>query len=95
MGISHTTTGSIFDDLGLGKEEAANLKIRARLMDSLIAFVEERSLTQAEAAEHFGVGQPRISLLLSGSIDKFTIDALINMHAAAGIPVTLDIGVAA
>lgn len=92
MAIIHTTTGSVFDDLGFGKEKAENLKIRARLMDSLIDFVEDRGLTQAEAAEHFGVSQSRVSRLLSGNISQFTIDALINMHSTAGIPVRVDIG---
>ena len=92
MAITHTTTGSIFDDLGFGKEQAENLKIRAQLMESLIDFIEDRSLTQAEAAERFGVSQSRVSRLLNGSISQFTIDALINMLSAAGIPVRVDVG---
>lgn len=92
MASEHITHGNIFDDLGLDRAEAENLKIRARLMYSITRFVRNHGLTQEDAAKHFGVSQSRISKLLAGKINDFTIDALINMHAAAGIPVTLEIG---
>ena len=90
--IGHVTRGSIFDDLGRSVEEAGNLKIRAKLLDSLIDYVRTHGLTQEEAARHFGTSQPRVSDMLHGRISKFTIDALINMHAAASIPVSVEIG---
>ena len=80
--------GSIFDDRDLfGPDRGANLKVRARLMDRLNAYVEEEGLTQEQAAGRFDVGQPRVSYLTSGRISKFTIDALLNMCTAAGIEV--------
>ncbi len=88
----HLTTGSVFDDMGRSPEEAANLKVRARLMDRLTQYVEEKGLTQEEAAAHFGVVQPRVSLLVSGRISKFTIDALLNMCVHAGIEVNVTFG---
>ena len=87
----HFTAGSVFDEL-FDKEEAANLKVRAKLMNRLIAHVEERGLSQEEAALQLGVGQPRVSLLLNGKIQKFTIDALLNMCAQAGIEVDVVFG---
>lgn len=54
-------------------------------MDSLIGYVRDNKLNQSEAADRFGVQQGRVSLLMNGRISKFTIDALINMHAHAGI----------
>ena len=83
----HVTEGSIFDDLGRSRGEAANLKIRAKFMDRLIAYVEDEALTQQEAAERFGVSQSRVSYLLNGRISQFTIDALANMCSNAGIDV--------
>ena len=91
----HTTHGSIFDDLGRSAEEAENLKIRAQLLDSLIDYIETRGLSQEEAARRLGTSQPRVSDVLNGRISKFTIDALINMHVHAGIPVRIEIGKAA
>jgi len=61
-----------------------NLKIRAQLMHELSAYIEDQGLTQVEAAALFGVTQPRISDLVRGKIDRFTIDMLVNMLARAG-----------
>lgn len=80
--------GSIFDDRDLfDPDRAANLKVRSKLMNRLIAYVEEEELTQQEAAERLGVGQPRVSYLMKGSISKFSIDALLLMCTAARIEV--------
>ena len=73
------------DDPGM----AQNLKIRAELMNSLRKFIEDEGLGQKKAAEVFGVHQPRISDLMRGKINKFTIDILVNMLARIGKPVKL------
>jgi predicted XRE-type DNA-binding protein len=79
--------GNIFEDIGFPPDEARNLKIRAMLMMAAEEFIEERGLTQAQAAELMGVSQPRISDLVRGRIGQFTIDSLINMLTNAGVPV--------
>jgi predicted XRE-type DNA-binding protein len=88
---SHVTPadGNVFADLGFPPEEAANLKIRSHLMSELRALIQTRQLTQAAAATRLGVSQPRISDLMRGKIDLFTIDALVNMltHAGAAVRV--------
>lgn len=58
------SSGDVFRDLGFSSEEARNLKIRSDLMIRLSQLVEARRLTQAQAAELFGVTQPRISDLI-------------------------------
>jgi predicted XRE-type DNA-binding protein len=65
-------------------EEAENMRIRGRLMDILSRFIKERGMTQHEAADLFGVSQPRISHLMNRKAEKFSIDALVNMHAKTG-----------
>lgn len=87
--IEHTTTGSIFDDLGFDDAEAENLKIRASLMRAIEKYIAEHKLTQATAARLMGVSQPRISDLITGKIDKFTIDMLVNMLAKAHVSIAL------
>ena len=51
--------------------------------------IDERSLTQVEAAELFGVTQPRISDVVRGKIDLFSIDMLVRMLSHAGVHVTV------
>lgn len=89
MSKHHVTTGSVFDDLDFGKPEAENLKIRAALMRELERYIAENELTQEQAADIFDVSQPRISDLVRGKIQKFTIDMLVNMAGKAGISVAL------
>lgn len=79
--------GNVFEDIGFPSDEARNLKIRSMLMITAEEFIEERGLTQAQAAELMGVSQPRISDLVRGRIGQFTIDSLINMLTNAGVPV--------
>lgn len=40
---------------------------------------------QMEAAKVFGTTQPRISEIMNGHIDEFTIDSLVNMLSHAGV----------
>lgn len=89
-----TFEGPFENAFGLYEDDtrAANLKVRARLMNHLNDYIQNRDLTQEEAAEHFGVPQSRISLLVNGRISKFTIDYLINMCSRAGIEVDLHFG---
>ncbi len=84
------SSGNIFADLGFDAAEAANLQVRARLMSRLIDFIEEKGFTQQEAATFFGVKQPRISNLTRGKINEFSIDALVNLLATAGLHLSID-----
>ena len=80
---------SVWDALEDRPGVAENLKIRSVLMQELTAFVTSTRMTQKEAAERFGVTQPRISDLMRGKIDLFSIDTLVNMLTAAGLHVDL------
>lgn len=76
-------------------EDAENMKLRAKLMRAIINHIEKKELSQAAAAKLMGVTQPRISDLVRGKIDLFSIDMLINMAAGAGLTVDLKIARAA
>ncbi len=75
---------SVWDALADTPEEAANLRARAELMQKIAAIVLENDWTQAEAARHCGVTQPRINDLLRGRVSRFSIDALVNIATAIG-----------
>ncbi|MBI4559877.1 MAG: XRE family transcriptional regulator [Candidatus Hydrogenedentes bacterium] len=84
----HRTTGNVFKDLGFPPHEAENLRARADLMIHLTRIIKSRRLTQAAAAKALGVTQPRISDLMRGKIDRFSIDSLIEMLGQAGLRVS-------
>jgi predicted XRE-type DNA-binding protein len=83
------SSGNVFRDLGLPREEAEHLKIRSDLMIRLTTLIEARGLTQAQAARLLGVTQPRISDLVRGKIDRFSVDSLIEMLGRAGVRVAV------
>ena len=85
----HESSGNVFTDLGFPPEEAVHLLIRADLMIQLESILEERGLTQVKAAKLLGVSQPRISDLVRGRIQLFSIDTLVDMLARLGVSVTL------
>ena len=86
---------NVFEDLGFPPEEAQNLVLRSDLMTRIERFVSSNKLTQQEAAKRLGVTQPRLNDLLRGKIDKFSLDALVNMLGAAGMRVTMAVKKAA
>lgn len=67
-----------------------NLKIRSELMIQIEKEITDRELTQQQAADLLEVSQPRISDLVKGKIEKFSIDMLVNMLAALGKNVTIN-----
>jgi predicted XRE-type DNA-binding protein len=86
------SSGNVFRDLGFSREESENLKIRTDLMIRLSKLIESRGLTQAEAARVFGVTQPRVSDLVRGKINRFSIDTLVAMLGHAGVRVQILVG---
>ena len=74
---------------------AENLKLRSSLMIELKRHIKREQLAQAQAAKLLGVTQPRISNLMRGKIEAFSLDILVKMAVAAGLRVTLRVQKAA
>jgi predicted XRE-type DNA-binding protein len=83
------SSGNVFSDLAFGDEEAEHLQIRSTLMIAVNNIISDRQLTQVDAAKLFGVSQPRISDLVRGKIELFSIDMLVTMLSRAGVHVTV------
>jgi predicted XRE-type DNA-binding protein len=83
------SSGNVFADIGFPPGEAAVLALRADLMGRLRLLIEERGWSQVQAAERLGIGQSRVSDLVRGKWDKFSLDMLITLAARAGKRVEL------
>ena len=83
------SSANVFADIGFPPEEARSLQVRTLLMLEIEDLVEKRKLTQARAAKLFGVTQPRMSDLMRGRIEKFSVDMLITMLGRAGLEVDI------
>ncbi|MFJ1260694.1 helix-turn-helix domain-containing protein [Cupriavidus sp. CuC1] len=82
---------SVWDALENTPGEAANMKARAALMIAITERIKAEGLTQADAAKRLGVTQPRVSDLMRGKIDLFSLDMLVNMLAQAGLRVDISV----
>jgi len=84
--------GNVFADLSFSTEESTLLAMRAELMARLRDTIKQRGWTQQEAAEKLGIGQSRVSDLMRGKWDKFSLDMLITLTTRTGQHVELVVG---
>lgn len=82
---------NIFEDLGFEPDEAANLKIRTDLILDLQRYIKKQKWMQQEAANFFHETQHRISNLMNGDIERFSIDKLIQMIVKAGMQIKVEV----
>ena len=75
----------VFDALSDTPAEAANMKARADLLSLLVARIRAWDLTQEAASIRLGITRPRLNDLMRGKLGKFSLDALVNLAAAAGL----------
>ena len=80
---------SVWDAIEDTPEEALNMRLRSELMIQITRRVKEWGVTQKEAAQRLGITQPRLNDLLNGRINKFGLDALVNLTGPAHFRVEL------
>jgi predicted XRE-type DNA-binding protein len=82
-------SGNGFADPGFDPAEAEVMKLRAEVMIRIGQWVKSMVWTQAEAARRLGVTQPRISRLVEGKWEDFSLDMLSTLAARAGLKPSL------
>jgi predicted XRE-type DNA-binding protein len=85
--MARRTFASVWDALEDTAAQAANMRARSELMIALRTRIEGWKVSQTEAARRLGAGND----LMRGRIDKFSLDALINVAGRAGLAVRLQI----
>ena len=83
------SSGNVFIDLGYSPEEAAILQMRSDLMVDLRKWIKTKRLTQTKAAEILGVSQSRVSDLMRGKWERFSLEMLITLATRVGMHVSL------
>lgn len=78
------SSGNIFLDLGFPEAEAAVLAMRAELMTDLRETIANKGWTQVQAAAELGIGQSRVSDLIRGRHEKFSLDMLVTLTMRSG-----------
>ena len=72
----YTSSGNVFADLGLPDAEV--LQLKSLMVAKIYEEMEARGLTQVETAKIIGIRQPKLSALLKGNLDGFSIDRLVR-----------------
>jgi predicted XRE-type DNA-binding protein len=75
-------SGNVFADLGIPNPDLALAK--AELVQRIRGLIAERKLTQSKAAELLGLDQPKVSGLVRGRVEGYTIDRLFRFLIALG-----------
>ncbi|MDO9105843.1 MAG: XRE family transcriptional regulator [Methylovulum sp.] len=86
---------NLFLALGFPPYEAEILQLRTDLMVRLRIWIDDKQLTQTQAAEILGITQARVSDLVRGHWKKFSLDMLLTLAGKAGIRFKVTLGEAA
>jgi predicted XRE-type DNA-binding protein len=76
---------SVWDAIEDSAADAASMKLRVELANQILERMRAQKLTQAKAAELIGVTQPRVSDLMRGRLNLFSLDALVDMADRIGL----------
>ena len=76
---------NVWDAIEDTPQQAASQRAKADLMMEIERIIQQRGMTQAEAANMLGVTQPRVSDLIRGKINLFSLDTLLDMATTAGL----------
>ena len=87
--MSNKPFASVWDAIEDTPAAAENMKLRSQLMMALKEHISTAGLSQAQAARLFGITQPRVSNLVRGKIDLFSLDTLVNMASTAGMHIEM------
>ena len=85
------SSGNVFIDLGFEPAEAVILQMRAKLMSDLREHIQSSGITQADAVKKLKIGRSKVSSLMRGRWEDFSLEMLITLAARVGCKVTLEL----
>jgi predicted XRE-type DNA-binding protein len=87
------SSGNVFVDLAFDPAAAAVLQMRSNLMSDLRLYIQKHKLTQSEAAKRLAIAQSRVSDLVRGKWEKFSLEMLITFEARLGRTIRVEFAV--
>ena len=76
------SSGNVFADLGL--QNAEEMLAKAELAHKIIILLDEKKLTQVQAAKLLGIDQHKISYLMRGRLSGFSLERLMRFLLLLG-----------
>lgn len=87
--MKQTRITDIWDAIEPTAELAASMRVRSILLIQIQSEIGKRGLRQKDTAILLGISQPRVSDLLRGEIDRFSIDALVDIAHKLGLEIQI------
>lgn len=87
--IIQPSNGNVFEDMGSSQPEALEKLIKSEIINKISMTIQQRHLSQKEAATILGVNQPKVSALLNGKLSGFSIERLIRFVDALDVSVSI------
>jgi predicted XRE-type DNA-binding protein len=82
---SKTSADRLAKLLGIPKSRGLEAVLKAQLIAAVLREVNRRGLTHTELAAHSGLPRSAVTGILSGSLQKVTIDRVLRLVEAAGL----------
>jgi predicted XRE-type DNA-binding protein len=88
-GKNFITTDNIFADLNL--DDSDEMVTRSDLMSEVVNLIRKSGLTQKEISEILGISAPKVSALMTGKINDFSNDTLVDYLTLLGCNIEIRI----
>jgi predicted XRE-type DNA-binding protein len=82
-------SGNVFADLGFTPGEARELQVKAELTRQIYNRIKALGLTQMQAGDRLGIGQPDVSKLMNARFTGYSTDRLIALLNALEVDVDI------
>lgn len=83
------SSGNVFLDLDLPHSEQEMVKVD--LAAAITSVIQRKKLTQVEAGRRMGLDQPKVSALVRGHLEQFSVDRLFAMLMKLGLDVDIKV----
>jgi len=82
---TRTSAADLARQIGIPKRRALEATLKARLIAAVVREAKRRGLTHATLAARSGLPRSAVTGILSGSLQKITIDRVLRLVEAAGL----------
>ncbi len=86
-----TSATHLARQLGISRSRGLDAVMKAQLIGAVLREVTERQLTHTELAERARLPRSAVTGILSGSLQKVTIDRVLRLVEAAGLEAEIKI----
>jgi len=93
--MKRTSAGRLARELGINKSRALEAVVKADLIAAILKAAEKKGLTHVELAQRSGLPRSAVTGILSGSLQKVTIDRILKLIEAAGLEAEIKVREAA